>query len=250
MVAPWRLGYTSVPFLMVPSRESRSAGPAGRSPPPTSALRTVWRAGTRRSAIQQIEEAVPVGHRDPRRRAAVNRAIDKHRNLVGIPVMDIMRRELEVPAQLATVDVERDQGARIKVVAFTGFAVPVGRGIPRSPVDESQRGIVRTGQPVAPPPVFQLSPGQVSPPASPGAGIVQKRQMRLPVPASYASRNPRMPASPPLIPTSTLSSTTSGAAVMEWPDALSPTGTIHRSVPLRASAPRDSRRACRHTPCR
>ena len=34
-----------------------------------------------------------------------------------------------------------------------------------------------------------------------------------------------MPASPPLMPTMTLSSTTSGAAVIEWPVGLSPTWT-------------------------
>src|SRR5215471_8382954 len=57
---------------------------------------------------------------------------------------------------------------------------------------------------VGPPPLTQESPSQVSPPGSPFAGIVQTRQMRAPVFASYASRNPRTPCSPPPIPTITL----------------------------------------------
>src|SRR6476620_11318148 len=52
---------------------------------------------------------------------------------------------------------------------------------------------------VAPPPCTQLSPDQVSLPGSPGDGMVQYRHNCLPVLASYASRKPRMPASPPLM---------------------------------------------------
>src|SRR5262245_35738170 len=45
-----------------------------------------------------------------------------------------------------------------------------------------------------------------------------------------------MPASPPLMPTITLLSTTSGAAVMAWPVGLSPTWTAHRCTPVCASS--------------
>jgi hypothetical protein len=45
-----------------------------------------------------------------------------------------------------------------------------------------------------------------------------------------------MPASPPLTPTITLLSTTRGAAVIECPTGFSPTWTIQRSVPTRASS--------------
>ena len=89
---------------------------------------------------------------------------------------------------------------------------------------------------VAPPPWTQLSPGQDSLPGSPGDGTVQKRHASLPLFASYASRNPRMPASPPLMPTITLSPTTSGAAVIECPVGFSPTCTDQRSMPARASS--------------
>src|SRR5262245_47652633 len=45
-----------------------------------------------------------------------------------------------------------------------------------------------------------------------------------------------MPASPPLMPTMTLLSTTSGAAVTAWPVGLSPTWTAQRWTPVFASS--------------
>src|SRR4051812_35201665 len=62
---------------------------------------------------------------------------------------------------------------------------------------------------VGPPPVFHDSPDHESCPFSPGPGIVQKRHRRLPVRASYASRNPRIPYSPPEMPVTTISFTIS-----------------------------------------
>src|SRR5262245_24535779 len=64
------------------------------------------------------------------------------------------------------------------------------------------------------PPSFQLSPFHVSLPNSPGPGTEYQRHNRRPVAASYASRNPRAPNSPPVMPTRTLSFTTSGGLVM------------------------------------
>ena len=66
---------------------------------------------------------------------------------------------------------------------------------------------------IEPPPVFQESPPQVSPPRSPGPATVLKRQTCFPVLASNAARNPRIPYSPPAGPTMTLSFTTRGASV-------------------------------------
>ncbi len=45
-----------------------------------------------------------------------------------------------------------------------------------------------------------------------------------------------MPASPPLMPTITLSFTASGAIVIEWPVSLSATGTSQRTAPVCASS--------------
>ena len=67
---------------------------------------------------------------------------------------------------------------------------------------------------VGPPPFFQVSPGHVSLPGSPGPGMVYAVQRGVPVRASYALTKPRMPNSPPATPVSTIPSTTSGAPVM------------------------------------
>ena len=63
--------------------------------------------------------------------------------------------------------------------------------------------------------VFGGHGAQVSNPASPGPGIVEKRHASLPVRASNAATKPRMPYSPPPTPTMTLSLTASGARVSE-----------------------------------
>jgi hypothetical protein len=52
-----------------------------------------------------------------------------------------------MPPQLAGVDLERNERARIQVVALAGFSVPVGRRIASSPVDEPRCRVVRTRQP-------------------------------------------------------------------------------------------------------
>ena len=88
---------------LAPTSASRTASPSRNSPV---------------SSVQHVVEAVPVRHDTTASRASTDLGIDEHRNLVRVPVVDIVRRELEMPAQLAGVDVERDQRARIEVVAF------------------------------------------------------------------------------------------------------------------------------------
>src|ERR1700761_79318 len=65
-----------------------------------------------------------------------------------------------------------------------------------------------------PPPVFQalFLSFQVSEPGSPGFGIAYQRHSSLPVLASRAASQPRVPASPAPFATSTLPSTVIGAA--------------------------------------
>ena len=66
-----------------------------------------------------------------------------------------------------------------------------------------------------PPPVFQASFFQESPPGSPGSATVLNFQASLPVLASKAAMKPRMPYSPPAMPMMTLSFTISGACMRE-----------------------------------
>ena len=68
-------------------------------------------------------------------------------NLVRVPVVNVVRGELERPSKLAGLDVKSDDRRRAEVVAETRVAVPVRSGIAGAPVEELERGIVRTGQP-------------------------------------------------------------------------------------------------------
>ena len=61
--------------------------------------------------------------------------------------MHVVRRELEMPAHLSGIDVDREERARVEVVALACVAVPVGTGIAGAPVEQLQRGVVRAGQP-------------------------------------------------------------------------------------------------------
>ena len=61
-----------------------------------------------------------------------------------------MRRELEVPLQLARISVQRDHGTRVEVVSRAHLGVPVGPCIPNAPIRQVQRRVIRTGQPDRP----------------------------------------------------------------------------------------------------
>src|SRR5512138_197781 len=89
---------------------------------------------------------------------------------------------------------------------------------------------------IGPPPCLQASgsPFHVSCPGSPGPGTVLKRHASLPVAASYAAMNPRIPNSPPPTPTITLSFTTSGACMIEYPASARSTLIFHASSPVLA----------------
>jgi hypothetical protein len=65
--------------------------------------------------------------------------------------------------------------------------------------------------------------------------VLQARQAIFPVAASSAVSQPRTPISPPLLPTRTLSLTTSGAIVMVSPREMSPSRVRQSSRPLAAS---------------
>src|SRR5205085_1356420 len=78
---------------------------------------------------------------------AADLRVDEHRDLVGVPVVDVVRRELEVPAGLAGVDVDGDERRRVEVVPLARVAVPVRARVAGAPVDQPQRRIVGAGQP-------------------------------------------------------------------------------------------------------
>ena len=88
---------------------------------------------------------------------------------------------------------------------------------------------------VDPPPSFQVSPFQVSPPGSSGDGIVWVRHRCLPVAGSHPSMKPRVPNSAPEMPVMTTPSATSGATVIEYPSLMSAAFCRQISLPELAS---------------
>src|SRR3954447_15852002 len=89
-----------------------------------------------------------------------------------------------------------------------------------------------------PPPRCQASPssGQVSDPGSPGLGTMYVRHTRSPFSRLNASRWPRLPNSPPELPTMTMSLTISGATVALSPARTSPKVWSQTFLPVAASS--------------
>ena len=100
-----------------------------------------------RFAVEDIVEGVAVGEQDELALLAAHHAFHEHRNLRGVPVVDVVGRELEMPAELAAVRVERQQRIGVQVVAFADFPVPVRAGVAGSPINEVQLRVVGAGDP-------------------------------------------------------------------------------------------------------
>ena len=98
-------------------------------------------------AVEDVIEPVAVGGDDQLARPTVDRRVHEHRNLVGVPVVRVVWRELEVPAERAGRRIQRNQRAAVQVVALAGVAVPVRRRIPDAPVEQVEFRIVGAGQP-------------------------------------------------------------------------------------------------------
>ena len=103
-----------------------------------------------RLAVEHVVERVAVREDDQLPHRAVPLGVHQHRDLVGVPVVDVVRGVLEVPAHFAGVHVECDQRVGIEVVAGPGIAVPVRGRIPGRPVEEAEFGVIGAGQPGSP----------------------------------------------------------------------------------------------------
>ena len=82
-------------------------------------------------AVQQEIKSVAARLADQFAFAAFKICVEQNRRLRRIPVMDIMRRGLEVPGQFPRIRVQRNNCAGIKVIAWppspasTGFGFPI-----------------------------------------------------------------------------------------------------------------------------
>ena len=147
-------------------------------------------------AIERVEEAVAPEVADDLAVLAVDRGVVQHVDADLVEVPRIVRRVLEVPGELAGLDVERDRRVGVEVVARPRLRIVDRKRIAGAPRCELGRGVVGAGLPDAAaaglPGVVILS-FQVSLPGSPGFGTTYQRHSSLPVLTSSAASQPRVP---------------------------------------------------------
>ena len=98
-------------------------------------------------SVQHVEEGVAVRKEHQLPLFAVERCVGQNRNLGRVPVVDVVRCELEVPLHLPGVGVERHHRVGVEVVAHAHGAVVVGSWVSSAPVDQIQLGVVGAGHP-------------------------------------------------------------------------------------------------------
>src|SRR5207249_2179358 len=108
-------------------------------------LLSVWNAAEELTgrAVEDVIKTIPI--RDRQQLASFG--LEQNGHVRGIPIVQIVRGELKVPAEAAGGGVERDDGTGIQIVALTGVAVVIGSWIAGAPVNEVQLRIVGTGDP-------------------------------------------------------------------------------------------------------
>ncbi len=101
--------------------------------------------------IQRVVEPVARVMADDLAAAAVERRVVQHVHADFVVVPGIVRRVLEIPGQLAGVDVQRHHGVGVEVVARTRLRIVNRHRIAGAPDRELRRGVVGTGLPEAAP---------------------------------------------------------------------------------------------------
>ena len=273
--SPWRRGGRAdvahdLAHLPASSPGRTCSRPVFRSTPVRGGDRRERRSADSTSPVARsmhVDVAVALGADEHLPRLARPLQVEQDLLVDAVLVVEVVRAALVEPARLAGVGVAGEDAGGPLVVAGPLVGVP-GAGIAGAVVEQVQLGVV--GDP-APDRAAALLPGVRRPgrdaevlalvavverleargrSARPvGAGAVG-RQTTLPVSASSAVSQPRTPNSPPVLPTSTLSFTTSGAMVMVSPMLMSPTLVFQTSWPVSASTATRGRRACCRRSCR
>ena len=94
-----------------------------------------------RRAIQEVRVAVLAERGDAAHRPAVDRALEQDRPVAEIEVPQVVVNRLEVPRELAGLQVQGDDGVGEEVQPGPFGAVEVGRGVRDVEVDHAQLGI-------------------------------------------------------------------------------------------------------------
>src|SRR5262249_48321182 len=101
------------------------------------------------AAIDRIEEAVAGEMADDLALLAIDYLIIEHVDADLVVIPRVVRRVLEVPDQLAGVDVERNDRVGVEIVAGAGLGIVLRHWISGPPDREPGRRIVGTGLPQA-----------------------------------------------------------------------------------------------------
>ena len=98
-------------------------------------------------AIPHEEFAVARGLRDELARLAIDRGIENHGRLSGIPVVGIVRRGLEVPRHFAGIGIQCDQRTGVEIISGAIGVCDHRLRIAGGDVDQFRIGIIRDGHP-------------------------------------------------------------------------------------------------------
>ena len=97
--------------------------------------------------IQDVHIAVPIGLGQGFDRLPAARDIEQKHAGVAIVVPDIVRGELEVPFDLATVRVKGQGRVRVEIIALPSVTVPVGGRVAGCPVHQVKVRVIRARHP-------------------------------------------------------------------------------------------------------
>ena len=97
--------------------------------------------------IECVKEPVAVRNHDDFAKLATDGQIGLHRDVRRVPIVDIVRRELVVPLQLAGIGVKSHERTRVEIVSFAIVAIVVGIGIAGAVVNKVERRIVAPRHP-------------------------------------------------------------------------------------------------------
>ena len=88
------------------------------------------------AAIERVEKSIAAEVRDDLARFTVDRHVVEHVNADLVIVPRVVRQVLEIPGELAGIDVERDDGVSVEVVAGTRHRIVVGNRVAGAPDGE------------------------------------------------------------------------------------------------------------------
>src|SRR4029450_9402644 len=79
--------------------------------------------------------------------ATADRQFAKDRHMIGVPVVQVVRRELVMPSELPCVGIDRDDRGGVEIVTLAVVAEIAGRRIADAPVNQIRLGVVAPGHP-------------------------------------------------------------------------------------------------------